>query len=61
MAATLLRRLPTSLTEDWKLLTGQALAIAYNEDKKWCVRYPLLASFFDSVLHTKDGIISGRW
>lgn len=31
VAATLLRRLPTTLTEDWRLLTGQSLHISHDE------------------------------
>lgn len=34
IAATLLRRLPTTLTEDWRLLTGEALYIGHDEDSR---------------------------
>ncbi|KAM3567090.1 hypothetical protein VYU27_010759, partial [Nannochloropsis oceanica] len=34
IATTLLRRLPTTLTEDWKLLTGESLYVGHDEDSR---------------------------
>ncbi|TFJ82837.1 hypothetical protein NSK_005844 [Nannochloropsis salina CCMP1776] len=41
IATTLLRRLPTSLTEDWKLLTGESLHVGHDETSRTVLFRPL--------------------